>query len=168
MKFVVRDDFPVSRLAAPLMDPFRVFDAAMKSASKPQSRSAASSAETPTFSPQFDVLETKDAFELWADLPGVAESQLDISLNGNVLTVSGRKGTATHEADGENAESDSCEPMRVFVRERACGAFSRAFRVPDTIDPDAVTAELKDGVLKLRLGKRAETQPRKIAVNAAA
>jgi HSP20 family protein len=105
------------------------------------------------FVPDFEVKETSDAFVFQADLPGVKEEDLDVSLQGNRLTVSGKR-----EAEARN-EGDTW-----YTFERSFGSFSRSFTLPREADPDACEASLKDGVLTLRLGKRAEAQPKKISV----
>jgi HSP20 family protein len=108
------------------------------------------------FVPQFEVRETKDSFIFKADLPGVEEKNIDVNLTGNRLTVSGlREEEERHE--GEN----------FFADERAFGTFTRAFTLPDGVDSENVSAELKDGVLTLRIAKKPEHQPKKISIKVA-
>jgi HSP20 family protein len=112
-----------------------------------------------TFAPRFDVRETKEAYVFKADVPGVAEKDLDVQLKANVLTISGeRKADADGAANGE----------RYFAAERTYGKFSRAFSLPDGIDAEHVTADVKEGVLTLVVPKRAEAQPRRIAIGSPA
>ena len=108
-------------------------------------------AEEGQFLPTFDVKETKDAYIFKADLPGVKESDLDISITGNRLTVSGKR-----EAE-EKQEGDTW-----YAYERSYGSFTRSFTLPEGIDPDHVRAELKEGVLTLYLPKRPEAQPKRV------
>ena len=103
------------------------------------------------FLPTFDVRETKDAYIFKADLPGVKESDLDISITGNRLTVSGKR-----EAE-EKQEGDTW-----YAYERSYGSFTRSFTLPEGIDPDHVRAELKEGVLALHVPKRPEVQPKRV------
>lgn len=103
------------------------------------------------FVPVFEVKETKDGYVFKADLPGVKEADLDISLAGNMLTVSGRR----EEEKREEGEA-------FFTYERSYGAFTRSFTLPESADVEHPTAELKEGVLTLHLPKRAEMKPRKI------
>jgi HSP20 family protein len=103
--------------------------------------------------PAFEVKETNEAFVLRADVPGVAESDLDIAVHNNVLTVSG-----TRHAE-ERKEGDS-----YALYERQYGSFSRSFSLPDTADGGRVEAKLDAGVLSLTIWKKAEAKPRKIAV----
>jgi|SRR5579883_260036 len=105
------------------------------------------------FVPQFEVKETKDEYVFKADLPGIKESDLDISMTGNVLTVSGRR-EAERKDEGET----------YYAYERSYGSFSRSFTLPDAADAENVRAELKDGVLTLRLPKKPEMQPKRISV----
>jgi HSP20 family protein len=103
------------------------------------------------FTPQFEVKETQDGYVFKADLPGVKESDLDISVTGNRLTVSGRR-EAEERHEGET----------YYAYERSYGSFTRAFTLPDGVDADHVNAELRDGVLALRVPKKPEAQPKKI------
>lgn len=105
------------------------------------------------FSPTFDVREEKDAFIFKADLPGIKEEDVDISITGNRLSVSGKR-------EQENVdESDS-----YYCRERSYGSFSRTFTLPDSVNADQIQANMQDGVLSLRLPKSPEAQPKKIAL----
>lgn len=103
--------------------------------------------------PAFEVKETNEAFVLKADVPGVAESALDIAVHNNILTISG-----TRQSE-ERQEGDS-----YALYERQYGSFSRSFALPDTADGDRVEAKLDAGVLTLTISKKAEAKPRKIAV----
>jgi HSP20 family protein len=105
------------------------------------------------FVPAFEVKETSEAFILKGDLPGVAESELDIAVHNNVLTVSG-----TRQAE-ERKEGES-----FALYERQYGSFSRSFSLPDMADGDRVEAKLENGVLTLSIAKKAEAKPRKIAL----
>jgi HSP20 family protein len=103
------------------------------------------------FNPQFEVKETKDAYVFKADLPGLKDENVDVSLTGTRLTISGRR---EQEAKQESE--------RYFTYERSYGNFSRSFTLPDGIDAERVTGELKDGVLTLVVPKKPEVQPRRI------
>jgi HSP20 family protein len=105
------------------------------------------------FVPAFEVKETSEAFVLKGDLPGVAESDLDIAVHNNVLTVSGSR---------QSEERKEGESYALY--ERQYGSFSRSFSLPDTADGDRVEAKLDGGVLTLTIWKRAEAKPRKIAL----
>ncbi len=105
------------------------------------------------FVPQFDVKETKDAYVFCADLPGVKEGDLDISLTGNRLTISGRREEEARD------ESDTW-----YVYERSSGNFTRSFTLPEGIDAGSVGANLDNGVLTVSIKKKPEAQPKKIEV----
>jgi HSP20 family protein len=105
------------------------------------------------FVPAVDVRETSDAFVFRADLPGVKEDDVDISLTGNRLVLSGRREEETREEDD-----------RSHSYEISYGSFTRAFTLPEGTDPDKVRAEMKDGVLHITVPKRPEIQPRRIAL----
>jgi HSP20 family protein len=105
------------------------------------------------FAPAFEVKETAEAFIVKADLPGVAEKDVDINVHNNVLTVSGSR-SAEERKEGES----------YALYERQYGSFSRSFSLPDMADGDRIEASLENGVLHLTIAKKAEAKPRKIAV----
>jgi HSP20 family protein len=104
-----------------------------------------------TFSPRFEVKERPDAFAFHADMPGVKDDDLEISLQNGVLTISGVR-----------SPEDKVEGEATYVSERQYGAFSRSFALPEIADPDKVEARLESGVLVLKVGKKQEARPRKI------
>lgn len=108
------------------------------------------------FYASFDVRENKDAFVFKADLPGIKESDIDITLNANMLTISGKREAETRD------QQDTW-----YAVERSFGSFARSFTLPEAADVDHIKAELKDGVLTLVLPKKPELQPRKISVSVA-
>ncbi|CAN5730827.1 Hsp20/alpha crystallin family protein [soil metagenome] len=103
------------------------------------------------FAPAFEVKETTDAFVLKADLPGVAEADLDIGVHNNVLTVSGSR-SAEDRKEGES----------YALYERQFGSFTRSFSLPDIADGEKIDANLSNGVLTLSIAKKAQARPRKI------
>lgn len=105
------------------------------------------------FVPAFEVKETNDAFVLKADVPGVAEADLDIAVHNNVLSVSGTR----HAEERKEGEAFA-------LYERQYGSFSRSFALPETADGDRIDAKLAAGVLTLTIAKRAEAKPRKITL----
>jgi HSP20 family protein len=111
------------------------------------------SRQVSAYVPPFEVKETNEAFVVKADVPGVAESELDIAVHNNILTVSG-----TRQAE-ERKEGDA-----FALYERQYGSFSRSFSLPDTADGERVEAKLDSGVLTLTIWKKAEAKPRKIAL----
>jgi HSP20 family protein len=107
------------------------------------------------FTPAVDIFETDKEITLMADMPGVKPGDLDIDLHDNVLTLNG--GVQAPEGDGELD----------VIREYRTGKYYRQFTLSQVIDQAKIMAELKDGVLRLRLPKVEAAQPRKIAVNTA-
>jgi HSP20 family protein len=105
------------------------------------------------FSPALEIRETKDAYVLKADIPGVKDSDIDLTVTGSEVTIAGRR-------DPDNAEDGA----QFFAMERGYGAFSRTFAVSDGADLEGLTADLSNGVLTLRIPKRPEVQPRKISL----
>jgi HSP20 family protein len=103
------------------------------------------------FIPSFEVKETREGYVFKADVPGIKEKDLEISLTGNRLTVSGKR-----------EEEKRQEEERYFTYERSYGSFSRSFTLPEGVDPEHVQAELRDGVLTLNLAKKPEVKARKI------
>ncbi len=105
------------------------------------------------FAPNFEVKENKESFVFRADLPGVAEKDLQVQLNDNRLSVSGKR------------ESEKTEQNETYyASERSYGSFTRSFTLPEGVDADKAHAELKNGVLTIAIPKRPEAQPRKISV----
>lgn len=103
----------------------------------------------------FDVKETKDAYVFKADLPGVKEQDIDLSLTGNRLTISGKR-----------EREEKHEDERMFTWERSWGSFTRSFTLPEGVDAEHVSADLRDGVLTVNVPKTPETQPKKISIGA--
>ncbi|WP_417804200.1 Hsp20/alpha crystallin family protein [Thalassospira lucentensis] len=106
-------------------------------------------------SPRIDVHEAEDHIELSAELPGVEQDDVDVSVLEGVLTVTGEKKSTRESNDGAR------------VVERSYGHFKRSFRLPETIDADKIAASFKNGVLTLTLPKVVEEkpEPRKITVS---
>lgn len=111
-------------------------------------------APTAAFMPSFDVKESSDAYQFKADLPGILEADLEISLESNRLTVAGKR-----ETEAVN------EGERWHLSERSHGNFSRTFTLPEDVDSEKVVAELRNGVLTLMVPKRPEVRPKKISVS---
>jgi len=110
----------------------------------------------PRWVPAMDLVETEDHFVLRADLPGLAEDDVSIELEDNVLTVSGERRT-----DDEDRKEG------YYRVERAYGAFSRQLTLPEGVDADAVEAAFDKGVLEVRIPKPEQRKPRKVEIKAA-
>ena len=138
--------------SATVWDPFRAMRDILRWDPFREGESALG-ADYQTFLPRFDVKETKEAYVIKADLPGVKDDELDVSLNGNLLSISGKREPDRYE------EGDAYHAI-----ERSYGSFSRSFTMPESVDGAAVTADLKNGVLTVLIPKKAEAQPRRIAI----
>lgn len=103
------------------------------------------------FAPSFDIVERDESYVLKADLPGVKQEDLDVSVMGNQLTVSGSR-HAEERKEGEH----------YTMYERAYGDFSRTFTLPNQAATEDIEAKLEDGELTIVVPKRAEAKPRKI------
>lgn len=92
--------------------------------------------------PQLDVTEDENAYCVKADLPGIDENDIDITLSDRRLTIRGEK-----KEDKETNEKD------VYRRERSYGQFSRSIEVPTAVDVEKIAASFEKGVLKVTLPK---------------
>ena len=108
----------------------------------------------PVYTPDVDIFESETDITLLADMPGVTTEHMTIDLRDDVLTLTGET-----EIDGEASE----EPI---VMEYGVGKYYRQFTLSEVIDQAKITAELKDGVLRLVLPKVEKATPRKITVSA--
>jgi HSP20 family protein len=102
-----------------------------------------------------DVAETSTSFIVEASLPGVRAEDLDITLQNNVLTISGE--TRQQQTSGEKANYHRVE--------RRYGRFSRSVSLPMQVQSDKVDAQLSNGILRLEIPKAEAARPRKITVN---
>jgi HSP20 family protein len=105
------------------------------------------------WSPDFDVRETKDSYVFTADVPGVKTDDLDISILGNRLQVSGKR-----------EEEEEVRDDTFYACERSYGSFMRTFTLPETADTEHITSKFSDGVLTLVVPKAAESKARKIQI----
>ena len=103
--------------------------------------------------PAADFLENDDGYALYMDLPGVDRKDLELTVENGAITVKGEK-------------KETKEDKRFFRKETWSGNFRRTVPLPQAADVDKVKAELKDGVLTVRIGKREELKPRQITVAA--
>ena len=106
------------------------------------------------WAPRADVLESADHIEIHAELPGVTQKEITVSVTNNVLTLKGEK---RKEDDGESGTYHRTE--------RVYGRFDRSFTLPDNLQTDNIKARFKDGVLAVSIPKVAEAQPKEININ---
>ena len=109
-----------------------------------------------TWAPAVDIHETEGELVVKADLPGIAEEDIDVRVEKNMLTIRGER-TFEKSVNDDNY-------LRV---ERAYGSFSRSFSLPNTVNTEAVQAEYRNGVLTVTMPKREESKPKQVKVNVA-
>ena len=102
--------------------------------------------------PRVNFYDTGAAFVLEADMPGLTEKDVNLTLNQDVLTLSGEK------------RADAPEGYKAYRQERAPLRFSRSFALPAKVDPEKTQAAIKDGVLSVTLEKAPEVKPKQISV----
>lgn len=105
------------------------------------------------WSPAVDILEAEGDIILKAELPGVDLNAIDIQIRDNVLTLR-----------GERTFEDEVKKEHYYRIERSYGSFTRSFTLPSTIDQARVQAQLRDGILEVKLPKRDSALPRSITV----
>jgi len=109
--------------------------------------------ETPLFAPRTNLAETDKAYEITVDLPGMRPEEFNVELKDGQLWITGER---KHEAE---------EKGKTYHRiERAYGQFRRVIPLDQNVDPDKVSAEYKDGVLRIEVAKSEAAQPKKISV----
>jgi HSP20 family molecular chaperone IbpA len=108
------------------------------------------------YTPAVDILERKDDIIVTADMPGVDEGTVDVTLEKNVLTISGTVGPVFPDS------------RRQVLTEYGVGDYQRAFTISEEVDRERIHASVKDGVLRLILPKAAMAKSRKIEVRGAA
>ncbi|MBP7147049.1 MAG: Hsp20/alpha crystallin family protein [Acidobacteria bacterium] len=116
-------------------------------------RGALESDRTGSFGLPVDIVETEDAVLLLADMPGVDRDKIDLSVENRSLTIT-----------GERAVPKEFETHTVYHTERMFGKFSRSFVLPTTVDVNQITADYREGVLRVCLPKAEQARPRRIEV----
>jgi len=111
--------------------------------------------ERRVYSPSVDIAERKSDIVVWADMPGVDEKSVDITLEKNVLTIFGK------------VEAEIPENQQLSALEYGIGDYQRTFNLSDEVDKDRIQATVKDGVLRLVLPKMEAVKTKKILVTAA-
>lgn len=98
--------------------------------------------------PVVNVAETDKEFEITAELPGIEEKDVDVTLADGVLTVKGEKKEEKEDKD-----------KNYYLAERSYGAFQRSFRLPENADEDKISAAVAKGVLTVKIAKKAPSKP---------
>jgi HSP20 family protein len=102
--------------------------------------------------PPLNVGSSPDSVDVYLFAPGIDPGSLDVSLQQNLLTVSGER------------KADTAEQATYYRRERFNGTFQRVITLPEDVDPDQVEARYRDGVLHVRVGRQEAVKPRRIEV----
>lgn len=136
-------------------DPFQDSGDLMQRFNQLLSRSSAGSGELAKvdWRPVADIIENEQAYLIKAELPEVKKEDIRIDLNEGVLSIRGERRLETEHED------DKVHRVESFY-----GSFSRSFRLPDDVDVEGITAESRDGVLKVRLPKREAATPRSVEI----
>jgi HSP20 family protein len=106
-----------------------------------------------SWSPAVDIFDKGGEVVIHAELPGIKKEDIDVRVENNVLTLSGKK-----------ERKEEVKEEGYFRTERTYGSFSRSFSLPSTVNLSKIAAEYKDGVLTLRLPKAEDAKPRQIEV----
>jgi HSP20 family protein len=135
-------------------EPFRDVDEMFRQYSPLFARSLRRNGDnTGEWAPLADISETDKEFVIKAELPEVRKEDVKVTLDGGVLTIAGER---RHEKEHKDANE-----IRV---ESFYGTFSRSFSLPDNVDANAIRAETKDGVLRVRIPKTTPATPKTVAI----
>lgn len=105
--------------------------------------------------PALNVGGTPQSVEVYAFAPGLDPARIEVNLERGVLTIAGERENTLRNGDEKNA---------VHINERFTGRFRRVLSLPDDIDPNAVEADYRDGVLRISIKRRASAMPRRIEI----
>lgn len=143
---------PSNALSDLYFDLDRIFDSFNHGNFAPKLRA---SKNTDSFKvPAINVYDKDDAYQMEFEIPGVAPEKIDISLNGNVLTVK-----------GEKEDKKECKDGECCVSERSCGSFQRSIQLPENADLESITAANKHGVVTVAVKKAKNKGIKKIALS---
>jgi HSP20 family protein len=118
------------------------------------SRNRPGQADLATWAPAVDIYETETELVVKADLPDLQEKDIDVRVENNTLTIRGER-----KFEKEVAEENY---LRV---ERAYGAFTRSFSLPNTVKTEGIRAEYRNGALTVRMAKREESKAKQVKIN---
>ena len=137
-------------------DPFRDLSVLQNRVNRLFTDTRAAGADEDAFqswAPAVDIFERGDDLILSAELPGVRREELDLKVEGNVLTLR-----------GERVRDKTIHEDQYHRVERSYGTFCRSFTLPSTVDPSRIEARFKDGILEVVLPKAEDAKPKKIDV----
>ena len=105
------------------------------------------------FRPMVDIIETKTAIVIQAEIPGICREDIDIEVTGNQLTLRGRR-----------TRREQFEDEHYYRSERVFGHFKRVFPLPEMVNPTEIEASIKNGILEILIPKPAPQHPKKIPI----
>ena len=106
------------------------------------------------WNPAVDIYEEDDALVVKAEIPGVDKEGIHVDVKDRILTIK-----------GERTRENEVNEDKYYRREQTYGRFERAFTLPTDVDPEAIKAEYKDGVLKVKVPKTEQSKPKQITVH---
>jgi HSP20 family protein len=106
------------------------------------------------WNPRVDIYEENHAIVIKAELPGIEKDKIVVDVKEGVLTLK-----------GERSSNSEVEEENYYRRERTFGSFERRFNLPDNVDPEKITADYKDGILKVGIPRPEEVKPKQITVH---
>jgi len=139
-------------------DPFDLFEGVMKSVLRPGFESAAGRQDAWARAILIDVVENDSAYLVWADLPGVRKEDVNVAIDGNVLTL-------TAELKREKAVDQGQGKENVLLSERPTGSITRRVQFAQELDDENARAEYREGVLALTLPKKAAAQRKRLTIH---
>jgi HSP20 family protein len=104
--------------------------------------------------PAVDIYDTDNAIVIKAELPGIKKDYVSIDVKGNVLTIK-----------GERSFDKEIKEENYYRKERSFGKFQRSFSLPEAVNPEAIKANFKNGVLEIEVPKPEEKKPKQISIN---
>jgi HSP20 family protein len=137
-------------------DPYREFSRIFGGGAAPARRDREEEMSLGAWIPPVDIHEDQEKLVLTAELPGFRQDQIEIQLEGGVLTIRGERRFEDEKTNGKNYH-------RV---ERSYGQFVRSFTLPNNVDRENVRASFRDGLLHIEVPKREEAKPRQIRITA--
>jgi HSP20 family protein len=111
-----------------------------------------------------DIRETDDAYLMEAELPGYDEKNIQVHVDGRILTIESKKEEENTRDVSPKKDEKKDDEDRFLIRERRSDSFSRSFTLPEDTDTESISAVFKNGLLNLEIKKRAGTQKRLIRI----
>jgi HSP20 family protein len=112
--------------------------------------------------PALNVGSTDQSVEVYAFVPGLDPASIDVNLDRGVLSIAGE---CKSQLPGNGSGNGNGERSTLHLNERFAGRFRRVVSLPDDIDPNSVSADYRDGVLRVSIARRESAKPRRITVN---